>query len=437
MGPVFYLPNLPVNCLAITYNVLNLQYPVSQIGRTVASYTWLADGTKCGVVDNNNNGYDYTGSLIYSRSGSVRTPENIDNGTGRIIYSGGTYNPHYYITDHLGSTRVITDNSGSVVERDDYYPFGGQLAISTYPQLSVNRFKFNGKELQTTGNTGFLDYGARMYDDVIGRWGVVDPMAEMDYNSSPYSYVCNAPINLIDPDGRSSIDFMDENYCQKLISEGPTYMASTHTDENGNVLAVYDDGDLGVYVHHNGTTTDDVDRKHSSSNTSAGGTKIGETYYWDEFRYGDRILFNQKWEDELIDLAEDGIDDGRIPLAFKSRTGRKFDLKSRYSLGNNRYVGKLMNGKYISAESAGNFLAGFNASGRGGLSFIKYMQLAGAYDQGGLIAVINNYVTGQLYGKYPWYGENNYAGRMIVWGWLSKSPQDSEAIGISINYNRK
>jgi len=126
-----------------------------------------------------------------------------------------------------------------------------------------------------------------------------------------------------------------------------------------------------------------------------------------------------------------------LPDALKTRTGSKFDLKSRYNLGNKRYVGKLMNNKYISAESAGNFLAGFNASGRGGLSFIKYMQLAGAYHQGGLISVINNYVTGKLYGKYPWYGEINYAGRMIVWGWLSKSTQDREAIGVSLNYNRK
>jgi RHS repeat-associated protein len=187
--------------LVITYNALNLQQSLSQNGTTVASYTWLADGTKCGVVDNNNNGYDYTGSLIYSRSGSVRTPESIENGAGRIMYSGGTYNPHYYITDHLGSTRVITDNSGNVVERDDYYPFGGQLPISTYPQLSVNRFKFNGKELQTTGNTGFLDYGARMYDDVIGRWGVVDPMAERRIEWSPYAYCLNNPILRIDPNG--------------------------------------------------------------------------------------------------------------------------------------------------------------------------------------------------------------------------------------------
>jgi RHS repeat-associated protein len=225
--------------LVITYNALNLQQSLSQNGTTVASYTWLADGTKCGVVDNNNNGYDYTGSLIYSRSGSVRTPESIENGAGRIMYSGGTYNPHYYITDHLGSTRVITDNSGSVVERDDYYPFGGQLAISTYPQLSVNRFKFNGKELQTTGNTGFQDYGARMYDDVIGRWGVVDPMAEKYCFISSYVYCANSSVLLIDPTGLDWFWFKEEGQEEPSWNwrDGNEYHTGVK-DENGKEVVL-------------------------------------------------------------------------------------------------------------------------------------------------------------------------------------------------------
>lgn len=172
LGPCFYLPSQETN-LAISYNLLNLQQSLSQSGTTVSTYTWLSDGTKCAVADTTTNGYDYLGSLIYSRSGSTRTFESAGFGGGRIIYSSGTYSPYYYITDHLGSTRVITDYSGNVQERNDYYPFGGKQANASYPQLTVNRQKFNGKELQTTGNTNFIDYGARMYDDAIGRWGSV------------------------------------------------------------------------------------------------------------------------------------------------------------------------------------------------------------------------------------------------------------------------
>jgi hypothetical protein len=55
----------------------------------------------------------------------------------------------------------------------------------------------------------------------------------------------------------------------------PTGMSeeSIHLDKNGKVLANYDDGDKGVYVHNNAS---EVKKNYSSKNTSAGGEKIGE-----------------------------------------------------------------------------------------------------------------------------------------------------------------
>ena len=153
--------------LQITYNILNLPQKVPQGGTTKATYGWFSDGSKSSVQDNSGNGYYYIGSLIYNNSNL----ESTDFSQGRITLGGGTQIIHYHHRDHLGSVRAITNGSGTVIEQNDYYSFGGRHTFGqNYTQTSTNRYKFNGKEEQTLGSLDLLDYGARKYDPVLGRW---------------------------------------------------------------------------------------------------------------------------------------------------------------------------------------------------------------------------------------------------------------------------
>ena len=52
-----------------------------------------------------------------------------------------------------------------------------------------------------TGNLECLDYEARMYDSGLGRWFSIDPVAGIYYPVTPYCYILNSPVNLVDLNG--------------------------------------------------------------------------------------------------------------------------------------------------------------------------------------------------------------------------------------------
>ena len=182
--------------LSLTYNLLGNPADVTSGGAGKASYTYLSDGTKAGVV-NGSAGYYYLGSFTYNRSQAI---ESAAFSGGRVRKSGGNYVVDYYITDHLGSVRAIVNASGAIQEQNDYYPFGTRHP-NGLATLSGNRWRYSGKEDQVTGSLGYLDYGARFYDPVVARWNAPDPLADAQTAFSPYAFCAGNPILFLDKEG--------------------------------------------------------------------------------------------------------------------------------------------------------------------------------------------------------------------------------------------
>lgn len=157
---------------------------------------------------------DFVSNFAYENG----TPAWVNFGEGRIVYNtNGTWFAENYIKDHLGNVRVAYYlNNGVVTTRqiDSYYPFGMNIKGLTVNKLSAvrpNEYLYNGKMFQDEGGLNWLDYGARMYDAVLGRWNVVDPLAEKYRRWSPYNYCVDNPMRFIDPDGMGADYYKSAN----------------------------------------------------------------------------------------------------------------------------------------------------------------------------------------------------------------------------------
>ena len=96
--------------------------------------------------------------------------------------------------------------SVTVLERSDYYAYGERVADSTMQTTSINRWRYNAKEEQDSiAGIPYLDYDARLYDPVIGRWLQQDPVAAKYPHLSPYNFCGDNPVIFVDTDGRDPI----------------------------------------------------------------------------------------------------------------------------------------------------------------------------------------------------------------------------------------
>ena len=178
----------------------------------------------------------------------------------------GTY---YRTTDHLGSTRLVTDDLGRVRQRHDFFPFGEQIpasasfgnrqdvsdgGLATYNASLSIRQQFTGQ--QRDEETGLDYFWARNMAAPLGRFLSMDPNGAGASPTLPgtwnaFRYVDNNPLRLIDPDGRADCDPANPyagGYCEESVSSEYYFVR----DENGNPvntgsgLATAGTGEIGA-----------------------------------------------------------------------------------------------------------------------------------------------------------------------------------------------
>ncbi len=120
----------------------------------------------------------------------------------------------YYHHDALGNVRVVTNETGQVLERHDYLPFGEECTVGACaaagPSTETGLPRgFTGKERDKEPG---LDYfGARYYASRVGRFISIDPYLNIPASLlepqrwNRYAYVTNNPMRFTDPDGRDKI----------------------------------------------------------------------------------------------------------------------------------------------------------------------------------------------------------------------------------------
>jgi RHS repeat-associated protein len=117
----------------------------------------------------------------------------------QIQLTAKTGNTVYYDDFWVMRKRMLA----KIVQENHYYPYGLNIKGLEYiaPPFENTYNLYNGKEMVLKNQLEWNDYGARYYDPQIGRWHVVDPMAEKAQGWTPYRYCFDNPVNLIDPDG--------------------------------------------------------------------------------------------------------------------------------------------------------------------------------------------------------------------------------------------
>lgn len=419
--------NTQNNLTAIVYNALNLPQSL-KAGATDITYVYDATGRKLRKVSGTV-ATDYISGVQYTGN----TLDFIQNEVGRAIPNGTAYKYEYNLSDHLGNVRYSFDvnSSGAIgaTQKDDYYPFG--LRIAKQVSSLENKYLYNGKEIQQESN--LYDYGARFYDPVIGRWNVLDPLAEKYFSLTPYQYGGNTPVNTIDIGGKLFIfvnGFMPDDWLSKTNRIPRSYVAvqygivapPVHISERA-----YHPSDIYAYWGQ-------VDNAYINTFSDNNSLYINASYTpksTADFRYQEGI---KAGENLLANLANGNmtLQDGETIKIVGHSQGAAFAAGIASAIARNRTYGELLEFvDYISPHQPGEIKHPKNVKGR---------QFSTLSDKISSTGFLPKWVTNSQYqqiegveqGKTREQYNGGYGGHAVN-TWLNDLAEYWRSLGIKVN----
>ena len=200
----------------------------------------------------------------------------------------------------MGNNCMVVNSDGTVEQVTHYYPYGGVIGdISTNENLQ--KYKFEGKELDRTFGLDNYDIHARQYFAMAPMWDKIDPLTEENPQFSPYSYCMGDPVNLGDYNGMIPT-FEEGAALANHVYEGDkneqvgdwTCISITVNKSNGLRYGIYshkkDTGDIEYALVFAGTSDSkdwDTDKKQALGKLNE--WQLSESGLMEKSQYGEAV----------------------------------------------------------------------------------------------------------------------------------------------------
>lgn len=281
-----------------------------------------------------------------------------DGGYVELNDNGTPTGWNYYVTDHLGSTRMVVSSNDSIKETINYYPFGSEMRMQPPALLTEDTrhpFRFTGKELEKINSLNWYDFGARWYDVAgVPMWTSIDPLCEKYYSVSPYVYCHNNPVMLIDPDG------MDDYYTEdgKFVKRDDNntnyvFVEETQLMINGSPISSNDFQNKASTIYAESSIGYGIADSHEMY-------AIASVYLRNNKAFGQTSPLAKKFQSTALDEQTDGMQMANAALINALQGGHD------YSNGATQWDGAeqaMVPSKYMDEPSNGRFMYKMNTMG--------------------------------------------------------------------------